>query len=249
MKESHRKGVASHPGPESCVGSRKAAGESVDRGTCRLGIELRNNRDRSADVVPHGGRQHRRMCYRKHPQDSAQSETPGMYGNSTRENRETPSTPVVEGVTVRLEKALSQKSNTHVDGESDGRVVPTKCPNNSGKPPAEGMEGRRPTKENIGQATAPRTQSRTSASSDLLDVREATLRRQVSEVGAVCSNSARTDLCGGRWVNQRPYRDKRVFGPLSTDAIMHYDVFYQAMNTEYWCPKLVFPQPAKELSL
>jgi hypothetical protein len=25
---------------------------------------------------------------------------------------------------------------------------------------------------------------------------------------------------------------------------MHYDVFYQAMNTEYWCPKLVFPQPA-----
>jgi hypothetical protein len=46
-----------------------------------------------------------------------------MYGNSTRENRETPSTPVVEGVTGRLEKALSQKSNTHVDGESDGRVV------------------------------------------------------------------------------------------------------------------------------
>src|SRR5712691_7676041 len=38
---------------------------------------------------------------------------------------------------------------------------------------------------------------------------------------------------------------KRVFGPLSTDAIMHYDVFYQAMNTEYWCPKLVFPQPAR----
>jgi RNA-directed DNA polymerase len=110
------------------------------------------------------------MRYRKHPQDSAQSETPGMYGNSTRENRETPSTPVVEGVTDRLEKALSHKSNMHVGGELDGRVVPTKCPNNGGKPPAEGMEGRRPTKENIGQATAPRTQSRTSASSDLLGV-------------------------------------------------------------------------------
>ncbi len=91
--------------------------------------------------------------------------------------------------------------------------TPTKCPNDSGKPPAEGMEGRRPTKENIGQATAPRTQSRTSASSDLLDVREATLRRQVSEVGAVCSNAARTDLCGGRWVNQRPYRDKAIRWP------------------------------------
>ncbi len=32
---------------------------------------------------------------------------------------------------------------------------------------------------------------------------------------------------------------KRVFGPLSTDAIMHYDVFYQAINTEYWGPTLV----------
>jgi RNA-directed DNA polymerase len=112
------------------------------------------------------------MRYRKHPQDFAQSETPGMHGNSTRENRETPSTPVVEGVTGRLEKALSQKSNMHVGGESDGRTVPTKCPNNDGKPPAEGMEGRRPTKENIGQATAPRTQSRTSASRGLLGVRE-----------------------------------------------------------------------------
>src|SRR5216684_4192644 len=154
----------------------QGCGRSVDRGTCRLGIELRNNRDRSADVVPQGGRQHRRMCYRKHPQDSAQSETPGMYGNSTRVNRETPWTPVVAGVTGCLEKALSQKTNTHVGWESDGRVVPTKCPNNGGRPPAEGMEGRRPTKENIGQATAPRTQSRTSASSDLLGVREAASR-------------------------------------------------------------------------
>jgi hypothetical protein len=29
MKESHRKGVASHPDPESCVGSRKAADEAL----------------------------------------------------------------------------------------------------------------------------------------------------------------------------------------------------------------------------
>ena len=43
----------------------------------------------------------------------------------------------------------------HVGGESDGCVLPTKCPNNSGQPLAEGMEGRQPTKENIGQAPAP----------------------------------------------------------------------------------------------
>src|SRR5580658_2080827 len=37
---------------------------------------------------------------------------------------------------------------------------------------------------------------------------ECALRRHSSEVGAVCSNSARTDLCGGRSGNRRPYRDK-----------------------------------------
>ena len=61
----------------------------------------------------------------------------------------------------------------HVGGESDGCVIPTKCPNNGGQSPAEGTEGRQPTKENIGQATAPRTQSRISELSDLFGVRKA----------------------------------------------------------------------------
>jgi hypothetical protein len=61
-----------------------------------------------------------------------------MHGNSTRENRETQSAPVE--VAGRLEKAMSRKSNMHAGGESDGCVLPTKCPNNSGKPLAEGME-------------------------------------------------------------------------------------------------------------
>lgn len=73
----------------------------------------------------------------------------------------------------RLEKAMSRESNMHADGESDGCVVPTKCPNKGGRPPAEDIEGRRPTKENIGQATAPWTLSRISELSDLLRVRKA----------------------------------------------------------------------------
>ena len=93
-----------------------------------------------------------------------------MHGNSTRENRETPSTPVT--ATGRLEKGMSPKSSVHVDGESDGRVVPTTCPNNGGPLPAEGMEGRRPTKENIEQPTPPRTQSRPGESRGVLGVRE-----------------------------------------------------------------------------
>jgi hypothetical protein len=31
MRESHRKGIANHPDPESCVGSREAAGEALTR--------------------------------------------------------------------------------------------------------------------------------------------------------------------------------------------------------------------------
>ena len=96
-----------------------------------------------------------------------------MHGNSTRENRETPSAPAAGKAAGRLEKAMSQESNMHAGRESDGCVVPSKCPNNGGQLPAEGMEGRQPTKENIGQATAPRTQSRISELSDLLGVRKA----------------------------------------------------------------------------
>ena len=51
--------------------------------------------------------------------------------------------------------------------------TPTKCSNNGGQPLAEGMEGRRPAKENIEQSPAPRTLSRLSAGSGLLGVRQA----------------------------------------------------------------------------
>ena len=80
--------------------------------------------------------------------------------------------PIAEMAAGRLEKAMSQESNMHAEGESDGCVLPSKCPNKGGQPPAEGMEGRQPTKENAGQATAPRTQSRISEWSDLLGVRK-----------------------------------------------------------------------------
>ena len=70
---------------------------------------------------------------------------------------------------------MSRTSDMHVGGESDGRVVPTKCPNKGVKPLAEGMEGRRPTKENIELTPPPRTQCRTGESSGLPGVRQAVL--------------------------------------------------------------------------
>ena len=44
MKESYRKGVANHLGPEPCEGSREAALEALDRGIHRLGMELRKRK-------------------------------------------------------------------------------------------------------------------------------------------------------------------------------------------------------------
>lgn len=51
MKESYREGVTNHPGPEPCKGGRKTALEALDRGICRLGIELRNRTNRDAHSV------------------------------------------------------------------------------------------------------------------------------------------------------------------------------------------------------
>src|ERR1700680_2158233 len=59
MKESYREGVANHPGPEPCEGSRKAVLEALDRGICRLGIELRTQSVQGADGVRMQGRPRR----------------------------------------------------------------------------------------------------------------------------------------------------------------------------------------------
>jgi hypothetical protein len=99
-----------------------------------------------------------------------------MHGNFTREIREVPSTPDTQLCAGRLEKDVIQKSNMHVDGKSDGRAVPTKCPNKSGNPLAEGMEGSRSAEENTEQTTASQTQSWGDALSGLRGVREAAKR-------------------------------------------------------------------------
>ena len=91
MKEPYREGVANHPGPEPCEGSREAALEALDRGICRLGIELRNLAFRGADGVRATGRQQRADAIAQAWRGPAESKTPSMQRNSMRENRETPS--------------------------------------------------------------------------------------------------------------------------------------------------------------
>ena len=74
---------------------------------------------------------------------------------------------------VRSEKVVCQTSDMNVGGPSDGRVVPMKDPNKNRASLAEGLEGRRPTKENTEQTTTPRTQRREGVSRGLGGVREA----------------------------------------------------------------------------
>ena len=88
----------------------------------------------------------------------AQSKTPGMPGNSMRENRETPPASG-SSRSDRLEKAISHEPSMHVGGESDEQVVPTKQPNNGERSSAEVAEGSCSTKGNTEEAThAPDTE-------------------------------------------------------------------------------------------
>lgn len=108
-----------------------------------------------------------------------------MHGYSARENRETPLTPDGHDGPGRVEKAVGRTSTAHVDGESDGRVLPTKGPNANDRVFAEAPEGRRPTKENTEQPTASWTQSQTPASSALLGVREVARRKKQTRFTAL----------------------------------------------------------------
>jgi len=59
MKELYVEGVATHDGPESCVGVRKAAGEALTGVRAGWAIEPRNQLVRGADAFHTSGRPHR----------------------------------------------------------------------------------------------------------------------------------------------------------------------------------------------
>ena len=94
MRTPDIEGVATRGGPESCAGTREGAGEALTGVRAGRAIEPRNHLVRGADVVPRGGRPHRRQRHRELPVDPARSENLRMHGVSMRENREIPRSPV-----------------------------------------------------------------------------------------------------------------------------------------------------------
>ncbi len=173
MKESHGKGPASHPGPESCgvdrkVGAEALTGENADQvSSCEI------KQSGAPTPLTHAEGNTGGSARGELPPGPAQSETLCMRGHSLHGNREVPPTPAEVGMTGRLEKATSRTSSTHVGGKSDRPIVPKKPPNNGGltMPPAEVVEERGLTEGNIGQTAVPRTQSRTRTSNGLAGVR------------------------------------------------------------------------------
>src|SRR4029434_6999760 len=104
MKESHVKGLATHNGPESCVGARKGDGEALtgERVGWVLSREMEIKRD--ADPVRKSGMRRPASRTGKAREYPARSETPGMHGSNMRENREILRPPTKRGV-GRIEKS------------------------------------------------------------------------------------------------------------------------------------------------
>ena len=94
MEELYVEGVATHDGPEPCVGVREGTGEASVGARAGQVIEPRNHRVRGANAVYGSGRQHRQQRYRELLAGPARSENQGMYGTFMRENREVPCPPV-----------------------------------------------------------------------------------------------------------------------------------------------------------
>ncbi len=175
MQESHRKGLASHPDPESCAGGRKAIGEALtgahagQPSSCEINPSGVPTPLTEAEGNIAGG------VIGEPFADPAQSKTLCMRGNSSRGNREIPQVPADDGAAGRPEKVYNPKSGMHAWGKSDGCIVPKK-PSNNDRKSAEMVEGRRSTEGNSVGPAASWTQSQTNASSDLHRVREAARR-------------------------------------------------------------------------
>jgi len=173
MKELHRKGLAIHPDPESCVGHRKVAGEALTGESagqplsCEIIIPSVPTLSDEAEGNTLGGE------IGEPSKDLAQSETLSMHGHSLHGNREILEIPSTNNAEGRLGKAINRTISAHILRKSDSCIIPGKRPNKSEETRlAEDVEGRRLTKGNAFQTATTRTQCRTSVSSGLAHVRK-----------------------------------------------------------------------------
>ena len=153
MKESYRNGLTSHPDPESCGVGRKAALEALTGAHAGrvLSCEIKDLQ-RADDVAFSEGYTSGGVLVSL--ARTLRSQRPRACMDTPRARTGRPQGCPPRSMVGRLAKAESRTANVYGLGESDGCEVPTKGPNNDGgMASAEGLEGRRPTKENTGQLT------------------------------------------------------------------------------------------------
>ena len=107
MKEPHRKDLASHSGPESCVGGSNAIGEALTGENTGREIELRNHYFGMPTLL-HEGEGYTEGDYDgKPPEDPAESKALRMCGHSLHGNRESQAAPRLNWVGQGRLQAIS----------------------------------------------------------------------------------------------------------------------------------------------
>ena len=176
MKVRHRKGLANHPGPESCGGAREGAVEALTGESAGQPLS-REIRQSGAPTLLSEAEGHIGEGATREPSASpTRSKTLGMRRSSPNRNCEISSAPAAQLAAGGSGNANGCTPDIHAGEKSDACVVPMNDPNNgaASKPAqAEGPEGRRAAKSNTEAPPAPRTQRRTRASMGLDGVREA----------------------------------------------------------------------------
>jgi len=144
MRAPYVEGSSDPPRPRVMAAYPQGCVVSVDRGTRRPAIELRNHTLRGADLVWWQGRQHVRGVIASRVIGPAESETLGMCGRSMHENREIPSAPVGrrrKPTLGRSGKVSGRNPDMHAAGKSDTSVVPGNAGNNARRLSAAGYGG------------------------------------------------------------------------------------------------------------
>ena len=183
MKVRHRKGIANHPGPESCGGVREGVIEALTGESAGQPLS-REIRQSGAPTLLSEAEGHIGEGATREPSTSpTRSKTLSMRRSSPNRNCEVSLAPAVKLAAGGSGKAIGRTPDIHAGEKSDACVVPMNDPNNgaASKPArAEGLEGRRAAKSNTEAPPAPRTQSRTRASMGLDGVREAARAAKVT---------------------------------------------------------------------
>ena len=143
MQESYGEGVAIHTGPESCVAARKGGCEALTGERDRPGIQPRKSDHFGTPTLSEQAEGHiRGRRSRKTPRSPARSQTPSMSRYTSYETRESPCPPAADVCGGPRREVYGHTPMMYGHGQSDSPVVPAKSQNKTGRPVAEGMEGR-----------------------------------------------------------------------------------------------------------